>query len=42
LGKGHESTIDYAAGSLPWNEIAEAEAALREAGYEHTAAKAAE
>jgi len=33
LGKGHESTIDYASGAIPWNEIEEAEAALGEAGY---------
>lgn len=34
LGKGHESTIDYASGSVPWDEIAEAERALAELGYE--------
>ncbi|MBU0929047.1 MAG: UDP-N-acetylmuramoyl-L-alanyl-D-glutamate--2,6-diaminopimelate ligase [Spirochaetes bacterium] len=33
LGKGHESTIDYASGAVPWNESAEAESALRAAGY---------
>jgi len=33
LGKGHESTIDYASGAVLWNELAAAEAALREAGY---------
>lgn len=33
LGKGHESTIDYAGGSIPWDESAEARAALAEAGY---------
>jgi UDP-N-acetylmuramoyl-L-alanyl-D-glutamate--2,6-diaminopimelate ligase len=33
LGKGHENTIIYAHGPIPWNEIAEAERALNEAGY---------
>jgi len=33
LGKGHEGTIDYASGAVPWNELAEAESALHEAGY---------
>lgn len=33
LGKGHESTIDYASGAVPWDEIAEARSALGEAGY---------
>jgi len=33
LGKGHEGSIIYADGSLPWDEAAEAEAALREQGY---------
>jgi UDP-N-acetylmuramoyl-L-alanyl-D-glutamate--2,6-diaminopimelate ligase len=33
LGKGHENTIDYASGAIPWNEIAEARTALGEAGY---------
>ena len=33
LGKGHEGTIDYASGSIPWNEIEEAGKALEEAGY---------
>jgi len=33
LGKGHECTIDYASGSIPWNEIDEAGKALEEAGY---------
>lgn len=32
-GKGHESTILYAARSEPWDEIAEARAALAELGY---------
>jgi UDP-N-acetylmuramoyl-L-alanyl-D-glutamate--2,6-diaminopimelate ligase len=30
LGKGHESTIQYAHGSIPWDEAAEARAALAE------------
>jgi UDP-N-acetylmuramoyl-L-alanyl-D-glutamate--2,6-diaminopimelate ligase len=33
LGKGHEGSIIYADHSLPWNEAAEARAALREQGY---------
>jgi len=33
LGKGHENTIDYASGAIPWNEITEARTALEEAGY---------
>lgn len=33
LGKGHEGTIDYASGPIPWNEIEEAGKALEEAGY---------
>jgi len=33
LGKGHENTIDYASGAIPWDELAEAEAALAELGY---------
>ncbi len=33
LGKGHESTIDYATGSIPWDEIDEARQALAEAGF---------
>jgi UDP-N-acetylmuramyl tripeptide synthase len=28
-GKGHERTIETAAGPVPWDERAEAEAALR-------------
>lgn len=32
-GKGHEATIEYAGGDLPWNERAEAEAALAEMGF---------
>ena len=34
LGKGHEGTIDYASGSIPWDEIEEAGRALAELGYE--------
>ncbi|NJM07003.1 UDP-N-acetylmuramoyl-L-alanyl-D-glutamate--2,6-diaminopimelate ligase [Candidatus Gracilibacteria bacterium] len=33
LGKGHESCILYADHKLPWDEAAEAEAALRAMGY---------
>ncbi|TFG85194.1 MAG: UDP-N-acetylmuramoyl-L-alanyl-D-glutamate--2,6-diaminopimelate ligase [Spirochaetales bacterium] len=33
LGKGHEGTIDYQSGSIPWNEIEEAKRALSEIGY---------
>jgi len=33
LGKGHENTIEYASGAIPWNEIDEARSALAEAGY---------
>jgi UDP-N-acetylmuramoyl-L-alanyl-D-glutamate--2,6-diaminopimelate ligase len=33
LGKGHEGNIIYADHSLPWDEAAEAERALRELGY---------
>jgi UDP-N-acetylmuramoyl-L-alanyl-D-glutamate--2,6-diaminopimelate ligase len=33
LGKGHEGSIEYADGKHPWDEAAEARAALREAGY---------
>lgn len=33
LGKGHENSIIYADHSLPYDEIAEAEKALRELGY---------
>lgn len=33
LGKGHENTIEYASGAIQWNEMAEARAALAEAGY---------
>jgi UDP-N-acetylmuramoyl-L-alanyl-D-glutamate--2,6-diaminopimelate ligase len=32
LGKGHETSIEYADGKHPWNEAAEARAALRELG----------
>ncbi|MDX9898563.1 MAG: UDP-N-acetylmuramoyl-L-alanyl-D-glutamate--2,6-diaminopimelate ligase [Spirochaetia bacterium] len=33
LGKGHENTIEYAQGAIPWNEIHEAQEAIRQAGY---------
>ncbi len=33
LGKGHEGSIEYADGTQPWDEVAEARAALREMGY---------
>lgn len=33
LGKGHEGSIEYADGKHPWNESAEARAALCELGY---------
>jgi UDP-N-acetylmuramoyl-L-alanyl-D-glutamate--2,6-diaminopimelate ligase len=33
LGKGHEGSIEYADKKLPWNEVAEAQIALREMGY---------
>ena len=33
LGKGHENSIIYADGPIPWDEISEAEKALEEAGY---------
>jgi hypothetical protein len=33
LGKSHELTIDYASGSIPWNEMEEARKALALAGY---------
>ncbi|MEW5989782.1 MAG: UDP-N-acetylmuramoyl-L-alanyl-D-glutamate--2,6-diaminopimelate ligase [Chloroflexota bacterium] len=33
-GKGHETTILYADHALPWDEVAEARAALAELGYE--------
>jgi UDP-N-acetylmuramoyl-L-alanyl-D-glutamate--2,6-diaminopimelate ligase len=33
LGKGHEGNIIYADHTLPWDEMAEARAALREMGY---------
>jgi UDP-N-acetylmuramoyl-L-alanyl-D-glutamate--2,6-diaminopimelate ligase len=32
LGKGHETSIEYADGKHPWDEAAEARAALRELG----------
>ncbi|GAB1433454.1 UDP-N-acetylmuramoyl-L-alanyl-D-glutamate--2,6-diaminopimelate ligase [Spirochaetota bacterium] len=33
LGKGHENSIEYKDHSIPWDEIAEAEAALAELGF---------
>jgi UDP-N-acetylmuramoyl-L-alanyl-D-glutamate--2,6-diaminopimelate ligase len=33
LGKGHENSIIYADGSIPWDEITEAEKALEESGF---------
>jgi UDP-N-acetylmuramoyl-L-alanyl-D-glutamate--2,6-diaminopimelate ligase len=33
LGKGHESTIIYKDGSIPWNEKEVAIRALKEMGY---------
>ncbi len=33
-GKGHEQTIEYASGNLPWNEAAVAREALAAMGYE--------
>ena len=33
LGKGHENSIIYASGTVGFDEISEAEAALKEAGY---------
>ena len=37
LGKGHENSIIYAQGTIPWDEIAEAETALAELMYERPA-----
>jgi len=34
LGKGHENSIIYAKGAIPYDEIGEAESALAELGYE--------
>lgn len=34
LGKGHENSIIYARGTIPWDEISEAYTALAEMGYE--------
>lgn len=34
LGKGHEASIEYADGKHPWDEMAEARAALRELGWD--------
>lgn len=36
LGKGHEGSIQYDGKSIPWDEAAEASAALRELGYNET------
>jgi UDP-N-acetylmuramoyl-L-alanyl-D-glutamate--2,6-diaminopimelate ligase len=33
LGKGHETSIEYADGKHPWDEVAEARAALRDLGW---------
>ncbi|NJP06413.1 MAG: UDP-N-acetylmuramoyl-L-alanyl-D-glutamate--2,6-diaminopimelate ligase [Chloroflexaceae bacterium] len=33
LGKGHETSIEYADGKHPWDEVATAQAALRGLGY---------
>jgi UDP-N-acetylmuramoyl-L-alanyl-D-glutamate--2,6-diaminopimelate ligase len=32
-GKGHEKTIEYADGDVPWDEAGVAREALRELGY---------
>lgn len=37
LGKGHENSIIYAKGAIPYDEIGEAESALAELGYERKA-----
>jgi UDP-N-acetylmuramoyl-L-alanyl-D-glutamate--2,6-diaminopimelate ligase len=37
LGKGHENSIIYAKGAIPYDEIGEAEKALAELGYERKA-----
>jgi UDP-N-acetylmuramoyl-L-alanyl-D-glutamate--2,6-diaminopimelate ligase len=34
LGKGHETSIEYADGKHPWNETAQARTALRELGWD--------
>lgn len=34
LGKGHESSIEYADGKHPWDEIAQAQTALRALGWD--------
>jgi UDP-N-acetylmuramoyl-L-alanyl-D-glutamate--2,6-diaminopimelate ligase len=36
LGKGHENSIIYAEKTLPYDELAEAEGALAEMGYDKT------
>ncbi|PKL07403.1 MAG: UDP-N-acetylmuramoyl-L-alanyl-D-glutamate--2,6-diaminopimelate ligase [Spirochaetae bacterium HGW-Spirochaetae-7] len=40
LGKGHENTIDYASGAIPWNELDEANKALAQIGYRQSAGNA--
>jgi len=35
LGKGHESSIEYATGSIDWNEIETARTILHDMGYRH-------
>jgi UDP-N-acetylmuramoyl-L-alanyl-D-glutamate--2,6-diaminopimelate ligase len=35
LGKGHETSIEYADGKHPWDEVAQARAALRELGWDN-------
>ena len=42
LGKGHESTIQYAHGSVPWDEAAAAREVLAELGFGSTPADQAE
>jgi UDP-N-acetylmuramoyl-L-alanyl-D-glutamate--2,6-diaminopimelate ligase len=39
LGKGHENSIIYAGGAIPYDEIGEAERALAELGYPSSAAE---
>lgn len=36
LGKGHESCMFYGESKIPWDEVGEARAALRELGYKET------
>jgi len=42
LGKGHESTIQYAHGSEPWDEAGVARQILGELGYRSTSADGTE